>query len=297
MEPIQFYNRYSGEVETEEIYGEKWLRLAYESGLGQVGVALVAKRLWFSRWFGWQMSRPSSRSRVLPFIADYKVDASEFAEAPESYASFNEFFFRALKPAARPIDADADSAVFPADGRHLGFADLSKVDGVFVKGQRFELPALLGSGSLASRYADGAAVLSRLCPVDYHRYHFAAAGTPGEPRLINGALNSVSPIALRRNLGLLAQNKRVLTELETERFGTVLIVEIGATNVGTIRQSFEAGRRVEKGAQKGWFEFGGSAVMTFFEPGRVALADDLVRHSAEQRETYARMGDVLGTGR
>lgn len=295
MEPIQFYNRYTGAIETEEIYGEKWLRWAYESSLGRVGLTLVAKRLWFSRLFGWQMSRPSSRARVLPFIADYNVDASEFGEAAESYASFNDFFYRALKPEARPIDSDPGTVVFPADGRHLGFSNLSTVDGVFVKGQFFELPTLLGSDSLASRYANGSAVLSRLCPVDYHRYHFGAAGVPGEPRLINGMLNSVSPIALRRELGLLAENKRVLTELESERFGTILILEIGATNVGTLRQSFESGRRVEKGEQKGWFEFGGSAVMTFFEPGRVVLAEDLLAHSAEQREIYARMGDVLGT--
>lgn len=294
MGPIEFYNRYTGKVETESIYGEKWLRWAYESGFGRIGVALVAKRAWFSRLFGWQMSQPASRARVLPFIADYNVDASEFAAAPESYASFNEFFYRELKPEARPIDADPNSVVFPADGRHLGFADLSKIDGVFVKGQKFDLETLLASSELAKRYATGAAVLSRLCPVDYHRYHFCAAGTPGEARCINGALNSVSPIALGLNVGLLGENKRVLTELATDRLGTVLVLEIGATNVGTIRQSFRAGSPVAKGDEKGWFEFGGSAVMTLFEPGRIELAADLLEQSAVQRETYAKMGDVLG---
>lgn len=297
MDPIQFYNRYSGEIETEEIYGEKWLRWAYESETGLLGVELLAKRAWFSRWFGWRMSRNASRSRVLPFIQEYGVDASEFKAAPETYSSFNEFFYRELKPAARPLAPDAGAVVFPADGRHLAFADLSQIDGVFVKGQNFDLTALLGSSDLARRYAAGSAVLSRLCPVDYHRYHFCASGTPNAPRLINGALYSVSPIALRRNLGLLAENKRMLTELETQHLGTVLIMEIGATNVGTIRQSFEPQRSVAKGDEKGWFEFGGSAVMTFFERDRIELAADLLSHSTEQRETYARMGDVLGRAR
>jgi len=294
MRAIEFYNRYRGEIEREDIYGEKWLRWAYESQLGRIGVEALAKRALFSKLFGWRMSQPSSRSRVLPFIEDYKVDAEEFADEASSYKSFNEFFYRKLKAGARPIDADPSAVVFPADGRHLGFADLSRSNGVFVKGQRFELPGLLASRELAERYECGTAVLSRLCPVDYHRYHFCSAGTPSAARLLNGSLYSVSPVALRKNLALLTENKRMLTELQTEKLGTVLIMEIGATNVGTIRQSFRPMAPVAKGDEKGWFEFGGSAVMTFFEPGKVELAADLLQHSAEQREVYAKMGDTLG---
>ncbi len=294
MRAIEFYNRYSGEIESEEIYGEKWLRWAYESRVGRVSVEVLAKRALFSKLFGWRMSLPSSRARVLPFIDDYGIDASEFADEPDSYQSFNEFFYRKLKDMARPVDADPGSVVFPADGRHLGFADLSRCDGVFVKGQRFDLPSLLENSALAERYAHGSAVLSRLCPVDYHRYHFCADGTPSAARVAQGSLYSVSPVALRRNLQLLTENKRVITELRTECLGTVLVMEIGATNVGTIRQSFRAEAPVVKGAEKGWFEFGGSAVMTFFEPGRVELAADLLQHSSEQREVYAKMGDTLG---
>ena len=166
---------------------------------------------------------------------------------------------------------------------------------MFVKGQQFDIPALLGDAALAARYREGTLVLSRLCPVDYHRFHFPCAGVPGAPRLINGPLYSVSPIALRRRLAYLWENKRVVTELVTPQFGTVLCLEIGATNVGSIVQSFTRGAAVEKGAEKGYFKFGGSSTITIFEPGRVKLADDLVAHSAEQRELYARMGDVMGT--
>ena len=75
------------------------------------------------------MNRPASAKRVLPFVRNYGLNAAEFAEAPESFKSFNEFFYRKLKPAARPIDPDPAAAVFPADGRHLGFEDFSKVEG------------------------------------------------------------------------------------------------------------------------------------------------------------------------
>ncbi len=294
-EPVRFFNRYTNRIETEAIYGERPLRLAYETAIGRGLLELLVKRPVFSRWYGRRMDRPASRSGILPFIQTYALDASEFADPPESFRTFNEFFYRRLKPDARPIVAGADKVVFPADGRHLGFQDVSRCDGVFVKGQRFDLASLLGDAALAERFSAGTLILSRLCPVDYHRFHFTASGVPGQPRLLNGPLYSVSPIALRRRLAYLWENKRVLTLLETERFGTVALLEIGATNVGSIRQTFTAGQPVAKGEEKGFFAFGGSSTITLFASGKVRLSEDLLRHSAAQCELYARMGDACGT--
>jgi phosphatidylserine decarboxylase len=293
VKPIRYFDRHADRLETEDVYGEKWLRLAYENPIGRLALHAFVKRPFFSRIYGHRMDAPASRDLIEPFIRDYRLDLSEFASNPAAYASFNEFFSRTLKRGARPL---ADTPiVFPCDGRHLGFAKASAIEGVFVKGQRFDLPTLLGDADLAARYADGALVLSRLCPVDYHRYHFPADGTPGEPRLINGPLFSVSPIALRRQLGYLWQNKRVVTELVTENFGTILLLEIGATNVGSISQTFRPGHPVRKGDEKGYFSFGGSSTLTLFEPGKVTLAQDLLENSAQQIELYARMGSDLGT--
>ena len=291
--PIEFYNRYTGQIETEKIYGENWLRWAYQKPAGRASVELIAKHAWFSKWYGWQMSLPGSRSLIGSFIEKYDVDTSEFAD-PDTFRSFNEFFSRELKAEARPVDANPDSVVFPADGRHLGIQDLSTTDGFFVKGQHLNLSRLLGDLDLAKRFASGTAVLSRLCPVDYHRFHFCTKGTPSAPQPIDGQLYSVSPVALRRRLDFLVQNKRVLTQLSTEDLGRIAIVEIGATNVGSIVQQFTANQVVAKGQLKGWFEFGGSAVLTLFEPGAIMLADDLLEHSSEHREVYAKMGDSLG---
>ncbi|MCF7674393.1 MAG: phosphatidylserine decarboxylase [Akkermansiaceae bacterium] len=295
MENIRYFNRHTGNLETEQVYGEASLRWTYGSPLGKLALASFIKRPFFSAWFGRRMSRRASAAKIAPFIAQYGLDPAEFAEPPESFASFNEFFYRKLKPAARPIETDDGAAVFPADGRHLGFARAAGIDGVFVKGQRFDLPALLGDDSLAARYAEGALVLSRLCPVDYHRFHFPLAGIPGEPCAIAGPLFSVSPIALRRRLAYLWTNKRTLTRLATRDFGTVLLLEIGATCVGSIRQTYTPGRPVTKGAEKGYFAFGGSSTLTLFEPGAIRLEDDLLDHSARQTELYARVGTRMGT--
>ena len=294
VEPIRYFNRHTNSLETEQIYGEGFLRWSYGNPLGAISLNAFVKRPFFSAWYGRRMSTRESAARVAPFISEFGLDPDDFAEAADSYGSFNEFFYRKLKPEARPVDDDSGSVVFPADGRHLGFEKASEINGVFVKGQKFDLPALLGDAKLAARYADGALILSRLCPVDYHRFHFPAAGVPGETRQIDGPLFSVNPIALRQRLAYLWTNKRTITELLTEQYGRVICMEIGATCVGTIRQTFTPGKLVQKGAEKGYFAFGGSSTVTLFEPGAVRLEKDLLDSSARQIELYARIGSRMG---
>lgn len=292
--PIRFYNRYTGSLETEQIFGEGWLRFAYENPVGRGFVALLARRRFFSAYYGWRMNRSFSANQVLPFIVKYDLDVEEFAKSPFEFRSFNEFFYRALKPECRPVAAGDAVAVLPADGRHLAFPDVDAADGFYVKGAKFTLAELLGDAEQAAKFAGGAMLISRLCPVDYHRFHFPVAGTPGLPRLVNGWLYSVSPVALRHNIRYLVENKRMITAIDSPAFGSVAMIEVGATNVGSILQAFVEDRAVAKGEEKGLFKFGGSCVITLFQRGRIRLADDLVAQSANHVETYAKMGDVLG---
>lgn len=293
-EPIRYYDRYTRSIKTEQVFGERWVRFAYENPSGRFFVWLLARRAFFSKLYGRKMNKRESALRIIPFVAKYDVNVDEFAKSPFDYKTFNEFFYRALKPGARPIAPGENVAVFPADGRHLAFQDIQAAAGFYVKGSTFSFAELLGDDALAEKFAGGAMVISRLCPVDYHRFHFATDGVPGEPRLIDGWLYSVSPLALRRRLRYLIENKRVVTLVESARFGTVAMIEVGATNVGSIQQSFVPGRAVEKGAEKGLFAFGGSCVITLFQRGRIRFDADIVAQSAEQIETYARMGDRLG---
>ena len=291
-EPIRYYHRYKKTVETEQVYGGKWLRWTYGTVLGRAALGLLVKRAFVSRYYGWKMSQPGSANQILPFIVDYNLDVDEFAKKPFAFKTFNEFFYRALKDGARPIATDHSTgspqagshsassgsstgqgdrvAVLPADGRHLAFQTYDATEGFYAKGQRFDLAALFGDPALATEFGGGSLLISRLCPVDYHRFHFPVNGTPGEPRLINGWLYSVSPIALRQNLAYLWENKRMVTLVESP------------------------GRAVGKGEEKGLFKFGGSCVVTLFKRGRIKLDADLVKYSAEGLEVYGRMGDRLG---
>ena len=125
----------------------------------------------------------------------------------------------------------------------------------------------------------------------YHRFHFPCGGIISESELMNGYLYSVNPIALMRNISYLWQNKRSVTELNSDTFGKVCLLEVGATCVGCIIQTFDKGN-VRKGEEKGYFRFGGSMTMIFLEPGVVTFSDDLLEQSKNGIELYALMGDV-----
>jgi phosphatidylserine decarboxylase len=296
LQAIQYYNRYNQKLEVELVYGEKWLRWAYTHPIGAVTVYLLLKRSLLSHLYGWRMNSSWSQKLIKPFIQKYGIDIASMETDVAAFTSFNDFFYRKLKKHSRPINSDIRNVCFPADGRHLGFQDLSKVKGIFVKGQTFDLKGLLKDHALAERFKEGAAVLSRLCPTDYHRFHFPVSGIASAPKLINGSLGSVNPLALRKNIRILWENKRVLTLIQTESIGLVVMLEIGATFVGSIRQTYTANEFVEKGAEKGYFEFGGSSTLLLFEKGRVLLDADLVEQTERGYELYAHMGDHMSRG-
>lgn len=293
-EPIRYVNRRTGETETEQVYGEAWLRWLYEGNpFGTLSLHALVKRGVFSRWYGSRQDAPASAAKVAPFIRDYGIHMEDYAEPDGGYASFNDFFHRKLAPGARPVDPDASVAVFPADARHLGFQDISAADGIYAKGQRLAVAELVGDAELGRLYAKGSVVCSRLCPVDYHRFHFPVAGTPGPATTVDGWLGSVSPIALRRNLAWLWENKRQRVTMDAGAFGRVTLVAVGATNVGGIVETYAAGRPVAKGDERGYFRFGGSWVATLFEPGKVRLAEDLTAATGRGLELLARFGTPM----
>ena len=288
---VTFFNRYTQKMETEAIYGESYLKFIYGNPLGKLALWAAVKSSFFSKWYGSRMSAQSSAKKISPFISDYKLDASQFVDSLENFKSFNDFFSRKLKSSSRPIQGTDNQLIFPADGRHIVVNDLSQEQAIWAKGQSFDLKKLLGSADRAERYQHGSVLISRLCPTDYHRFHFPCGGIISESELMNGYLYSVNPIALMRNISYLWQNKRSVTELNSDTFGKVCLLEVGATCVGGIIQTYDQGN-VRKGQEKGYFRFGGSMTMIFLEPGVVTFSDDLLEQSKNGIELYALMGDV-----
>ena len=292
-ESIQFYNRYSKKVETEAIYGEKYLKFIYGNPLGRLALWAAVKRIWFSGWYGKRMTSPDSFKKILPFIERYGLNSDDFLLHVNGFKCFDDFFSRKLKPTKRPIDSSSEIAVFPADGRHLVINDLSIDQPLWAKSQSLKIEKLLGEQKIAERYEGGSVLISRLCPTDYHRFHFPCDGKASPSFPINGFLYSVNPIALKRNISYLWHNRRFITEFDSDKFGRISLLEIGATCVGGIKQTYDLGQ-VKKGSEKGFFHFGGSMTMIFFEKGRVVFSEDLLENGEMGREVYGRMGDHCG---
>jgi len=159
----------------------------------------------------------------------------------DQYKTFNEFFYRKLKPGARLVDEPDNPkiALSPADSRMMVFRTLDDGQALWIKGEHFTLANLFGgwdnkSGDMAKLFAGGSLVIARLAPQDYHRWHFPVTGSPQKRFPIDGAYMTVNPIAVRKNVDVYTLNKRCICPIETKEFGLVVLIAIAATAVGSI---------------------------------------------------------------
>jgi phosphatidylserine decarboxylase len=111
-----------------------------------------------------------------------------------------------------------------------------------------------------------------------------------------GYYQSVNPIALAKIPRLYVENKRTITSFHSDHFGEILYVEVGATNVGSIIQTFQPRQQINKGDEKGYFKFGGSTVILFVEKGRLKVDSDIINQSAQGIESRVLFGESIGLG-
>lgn len=288
--PIKYIERESRQIKTEKVPGEKWLVWLYDNPVGEATLWALAKRKLVSSIYGYMMDRPSSAKKIAPFIEDFDIDMSITHQ--QEFSSFNDFFTRKLKDDARPVDTSSNIVVSPADGKALAYADISNADFI-IKGYRFDVFSFLDNPELAQKYDDGALLIIRLAPPDYHRFHFPVSGNLSANKKIDGFYYSVNPIALRKKAEILCLNKREYTVISNPLFGDVIMAEVGATMVGSIKQTYE-GNFAHKGEEKGYFEFGGSTVVLLFEEGEIDIDDDLLINTTRGYETTVNMGERIG---
>ena len=182
---------------------------------------------------GWQ-GGAGSTALIRRFVARYRVDMAEAAEPRvEAYASFNDFFTRALKPGARPLAA-AD-LVCPVDGAISQFGAIRQGQVFQAKGHAYSATALVGGdAALAAPFADGHFATLYLSPRDYHRIHMPCAGTLRRMLHVPGALFSVNPTTARGVSGLFARNERVVCLFDDAQGRPFVLVLVGATIVGSM---------------------------------------------------------------
>jgi phosphatidylserine decarboxylase len=289
VQPIRYIDRQTGDIKTEKVAGDGWLVWLYNNPVGEVTLYTLVKRKFVSSIYGDMMDKPKSAKKIEPFVKDYNIDLSTAQK--QQFTSFNDFFIRKLKHNSRIIDTSAIVVVSPADGKALAYADISNQDFI-VKGYRFNMKSFLNDPVLAEKYENGSLVIIRVCPTDYHRFHFPASGIITKDVKIDGDYYSVNPIAIREIVELFCLNKREYVTISTSEFGDIIMTEVGATMVGSIIQTYKGDIAI-KGEEKGYFKFGGSSIVLLFEKGKVTIDKDLLTNTQKGLETQVMVGERI----
>lgn len=288
---IQYWNRRAQRLETESVYGGAGVELLYGNPIGFALTDSLLVRKTVSHLYGVLQTTARSSRKVGPFVERFGVRMEDFEKGP--FGNFNEFFIRRFLPGKRPFPTEPGLMGAPAEARYFGFASLDARATLPVKGLRLEAADMLGETPGKERFAGGPCLLARLCPVDYHRFHFPDSGHTDHFHVETGRLHSVNPLALARKPDLFLANERQISVLDTEHFGRLAYVEVGALMVGRIVQSHPLERAFTRGAEKGYFLFGASTVIVYGEKGAWVPSDDVLENTATGREVLVELGSPI----
>jgi phosphatidylserine decarboxylase len=216
---------------------------------------------------------------------------SEFEPGP--YLTYAAFFERPFRPGVRSFPADTDSMGAFAEARYFAWEKVQPGQEFPIKGHSLNAEHLLGSADRARPFESGPVILARLAPVDYHHLHYPDHGKTMDNWRLGKRLWTVNPNALRNEPDILFRNERKVQILETENFGQLGFVEIGALSVGRIVQKHPVDLPFTRGGEKSVFRFGGSAVVLFGEPGAWRPSKDILQKTSEGVETLVKLGDEI----
>jgi phosphatidylserine decarboxylase len=298
---ILVQDRATGLIEEEKmsIYVRLGIRLLYKGLSSREMERKRVRRLLRSltNKQGRKFDSALSVKSIKPFIRFHNLDLSDVADPLDSFKTFNQFFYRKLKPGARPLqNAEAGAVCCAADSRATMYKSVSKATQIWIKGREFTIKRLFGDAypNLVDRFNDCSIAIFRLAPQDYHRFHSPVEGIVGKPKTIDGEYYTVNPMAIRSALDVFGENVRVLTPIETADFGTVMFIAVGAMMVGSTVMTVKEGEHVERGQELGYFQFGGSTCLVLFQKDCMVFDDDLLSNSEQAIETLVRVGQSLG---
>ncbi len=279
----------SGKVVHQTSKQDKMLEFLYRSAIGRLSLKPLV-RPGVSELAGKFLSSPHSVGLIQRFIENSHIDMSAYEN--RTYTSFNDFFTRKIKEGRRPIPDDPSLLISPCDCR----ASVYKIhkNSVFsVKNTEYSLRSLLRSRKLAEMFQGGYAYILRLTVNDYHRYVYAASGRQSRNYHIPGIFHTVNPIA-NDHLPIYKENTREYTVIHSKEFGPFIQMEVGALLVGKIHNHKESGI-VQRGEEKGFFEYGGSTIILITAKDAAAPREDLLQNTKNGYETQILQGHVLGT--
>ncbi|EFN59934.1 hypothetical protein CHLNCDRAFT_16852, partial [Chlorella variabilis] len=275
-----------------------------------------------SEKYGARADSPESAADIPKFLAAFRGQIDmKVREGPQANlvcCSPAPAPLRSLPLLLPPALSLSHPALLPHLSRRLTvFNSVDDATRCWIKGKKFSLAGMLGdAGAAAAASPDGGAdggadavdpravapapeggsmAIFRLAPQDYHRFHLPVSGRVESITDIPGELLTVNPIAVNsRFADVFTRNKRSVLCLRAPGYGLVAYVAVGATVVGSIRWTVEVGQEVAKGAEAGYFAFGGSTCVVLFQEGAAVWDADLAKNSLKSLETRVLMGERLG---
>lgn len=287
-EPLSVWDRAQGRLFQE------WMDDApdtYETTPLQSVSQRIRSHPLYAALIGLLKDSPFSTHKIKPFIQKYQINMDEFE--PRKYTSYDDFFIRKFRPGVRFFpEASAEMGAF-AEARYFAWETFTADQTFPVKGHALNAAQLFASSDLAQPFLGGPLILARLSPVDYHHVHYPDAGHTLDHKKLGYRLWTVNWKALQNKDDIYIENERDIQILETEHFGHIALVEVGALTVGRVVQSHPLERPFQRGDYKSHFRFGGSAVVLFGEPGAWSPSKDLIEHTHQGIETLVRLGEPI----
>ena len=229
------------------------------------------------------------------------MDLSEAELDLSEYRCFQDLFVRRLRAGARPVDGAEDGVISPVDACISACGEVRRGSLIQAKGIEYPLEELVKDPEWASELEGGHFMTLYLRPKDYHRIHSPLEGRVVGVRRVPGTLFPVQPYMVRGLRGLFVRNERLVLRLETT-LGSVALVCVGATGVGTISLAFDTeeiaveGRRVSKGDEVAAFNLG-STVILILPPCGVELAGLEPGQEVRVGHVLATVGNSSGVGK
>ncbi len=280
-----------GNLISSDVQQDKTLSFLYSNPCGRLITKILCRRF-VSNICAWYMDSRFSKRRIKKLVDRHAIDMGDYEN--REFSSFNDFFTRKLSPNARPVDMKPSSLVSPCDCKLTVF-DVTE-DGVYrIKGCDYDLFSLLGDAGTAAPFLGGKMLVFRLTVDNYHRYHYLDGGEEIKSYFVPGLLHTVNPVAMSR-YDVYGKNCREVTVMNTDFFGEIAVVEVGAMMVGRINNRHPKGR-VERGEEKGFFSFGGSTIVVLMKKEVCVIDEDITKNSAEGAETVVRFGEKIGTAK
>lgn len=262
------------------------LRFLYKTMIGRC-ILWILIRPWISKLVGSFLNTKLSSLYIKSFIQKNNLLMERFEK--RKYSSFNSFFKRKLLKSLKATPSKSFCA--PCDGKLSVFSIDDNL--VFkVKNSVYNLESLLKDKELAKQYQNGYCLIFRLTPDDYHRYHFIDDGKIISTKKIKGVLHTVRPIALEK-YSVFTENSREVTCMQTNQFGTITQIEVGALMVGKIMNN--PIKQFSAWEEKGTFLFGGSTIILLVEKNKITLNPEFLQNTQNNLETIVHVQDFLGT--